>query len=252
MSILSTDLVAFGSASLPLDDVSTTGAGIDASGAASAPGKRPVFTQLAANTVLRLLSSAADTRTANITGRNAAGAVITEAVVLTGTTPANAVNTYERIQSIYMATTHATNTVTITDSGNTVTFGTIPPNEVGFYSMFLNSASAAGAVVRYEKFFWKNTNATLTLTSAQVTLTADPSSKITMGLATAVNDTVSVANRLTAPASVTFVGLSTAQNVPGNALAAGDKIGTWIKQSLASNDAALKSSLTTQLSGTST
>src|SRR5436309_2074605 len=98
MSIASTDLIAFGSASLPIDDASTTGGAIDASGAAGVPGKRPVFTQLAANTVLRLVSSATDTRTINITGRNAAGAVISEAVVLTGTTPANAVNTYERIQ----------------------------------------------------------------------------------------------------------------------------------------------------------
>ena len=117
--------------------------------------------------------------------------------------------------------------------------------------LFQNAASESGAVARYEKIFWKNTNGTLTLNSAQITLTVDGSGKINIGLATAVNDTGSVADRKSAPGSVSFVGVSTAQNVPGDALAAGTAIGVWIKQSLGANDAAQKASFTTQLSGTS-
>jgi hypothetical protein len=245
MSILATELIAYGSASLPTDDTSTSGGAIDGT-------RRPVFTQLTANAVIAAVSDGADTRTLTVTGRNAAGAVVSDSGALTGATEKVLTVTFERVQKIEMGTTDAARTVTVKQGSGGTTIATIPPNEIGFYALFLNSSSAASTQTRYEKIFWKNTNGTLTLNSAQVTLTADPASKINIGLATAINDTGSVANRTTAPASVTFVGLSTAQNVPGGVLAAGDKIGVWIKQSLASNDAAQKNTFTTQLNGTST
>lgn len=242
MSIVAAELIAYGPASQPTDDTSTSGGAIDAL-------TRPVFTQFTANAKLALISDGADTRSVDVVGRDATGAVVSETIVLTGATEVLSVATFERIQSVKAQTTSGTRIVTAKQGSAGATIGTIPLSEKGFYMMFRNAASAGTSKLRYEKLFWKNTNATLTLNSAQVTLTADPSTKITLALAASKNDSGSVANRLTSP-GLTFVGVGVAQAVPGNTLEAASAIGTWILQTLGINDPALKSSFTTQLDGT--
>jgi hypothetical protein len=244
LSILNTELVAYASASLPVDDVSTTGGAIDAT-------RRPVFTQLTSNAVIAAVSSAADTRTLTVTGRDATGAVVTDSLVLTGTTEKVGIVTFERIINAELNGTSGTLTVTLKQGSGGATIATIPINETGPCSFFRNSASSTSTLVRYEKFFWKNTNATLTLNAAAITLTADPATKITLGVGSTLNDTVSVANRLTAPSGVTFVGVNTAQSVPTGVVPAGSAVPVWMKQTLAANDAALRQTFVTQLSGTS-
>lgn len=244
MSIATTDLIAYGVASRPTDDTSTTGGAIDLT-------MRPVFTQLSANAVAAFQSSSAsDTQNITITGRNAAGAIVTDTFALTGVTEKAGTVTFERIISVVLATA-AVGTITAKQGAGGSTLATIPVGEKGFYALFQNSASSSTTQTRYEKFFWYNKNATLTLTSAQVTLTADPSGKITIGLSTSKGDTGTVANRTTAPAGVTFVSTNVAQNIAGNTLEAVTGIGVWVKQTLAANDAPLKSTFTTQLNGTS-
>lgn len=246
MSIVANDLVAYSVASIPTDDVSTSGGAIDAT-------RRPVFTQFTAAALLALVSDGADTRNVTIVGRDATGAVVTETVALNGTSEVLSVNTYERIQSVNLASTSGTRTVTAKQGSGGSTVTTIPVNETGFHMVFQNAASAASTQVRHEKIFWKNTNGSLTLTSAQVTLTADPSAKINIGVETSTGGSTSVANRLAVPTNPTFVGIGVAQNIPsGGNLAAGATIGVWIRQSLAINDAAQKNSFTTQLSGSTT
>jgi hypothetical protein len=100
--------------------------------------------------------------------------------------------------------------------------------------------------------FWKNNHGSLALLGANTELTADPAARIKVGVTTAVNGTTSVTNRLTAPGGITFVDDNVTQNVPGTDLAAGDAVGLWIEQDLASNDVAQKNSYTTQLAGSST
>ncbi len=245
MAILSTELICFGCASRPTDDTSTTGGAIDTT-------LRPVFTQFGASAVLALVSDGADTRNVDITGRNAAGELVSETKALNGTTEVLSTNTYERILSVIAQTTSGTRVVTLKQGSGGSTIGTIPLNEKGVYALFINSKTpASSSTIRYEKIFWKNTNGTLTLTSAQVTLTADPSSKIRIGVAASLNDTATVSNRVTSP-GVTFVDDSVAQNVPNSQnLTAGAAIGTWIEQTLASADSPVKSTFTTQLSGNS-
>jgi hypothetical protein len=249
MSITAAELIVYGSANLPQDDVSTSGGAIDAT-------RRPALTQMASLTKIEVLSDVAgDTvRTITIQGRDSTGAFISETLTLNGTTVVTSANTYERILTANTSATHATATVTVRQAVAGATISTVPPNETGFYVNFINSFSDPSvAKDRYEKIFWKNTNASLTLTSSQVTLTADPSGKLTMGLASAVNDSASVANRTTAPAGVTFVGVGVAQNVPGGGnLAAASAIGTWIHQALLAGDAAIRQPYTTQLSGNTT
>jgi hypothetical protein len=242
MSITAAELVAYSVASIPIDDVSTTGGAIDIT-------RRPVFTQFSSAAKLSLTSSAADVRVATVVGRDATGAVVSEGVTLTGAVEVLSVATFERIQSVNLASTNA-NTVTLKQGAAGSTIATIPPNETGIHMMFQNAFSTGSTQTRYEKLFWKNTDGALTLTSSQVTLTADASAKMTMGIETALGGTDTVANRLTAPTGPTYVGVGTAQNVPSSGnIAAAASIAVWMKQSLGINDAAQKNSFTTQLAG---
>jgi hypothetical protein len=246
MAILSTDLIAFASASLPTTDSATTGGAIDIT-------RRPVFTQFGANAVVAIISDGADTRNVTVTGRLATGVIDTDIIALNGAVEALGVKTFERILKVEAATTSGTRTVTVKQGTGGSTIGTIPINETGFYALFYDSASDPVATkTRHEKIFWKNNHGTLTLTSAAMKLTADPSSKIRIGCAPSVGDSATVANRLAVPASVSFVDDNVSQAVPGNALAAGAAIGVWIEQALGIGDAPVRSTFTTQLSGQST
>lgn len=245
MSITTADLNAYGSANRPKDDTTTSGGAIDDQ-------RRPVFTPLTANSVLAVNSDyTTDTRTVNIEGRDSTGAIQTEGVALTGTTPVAGSQVWERIQDVFAASADAAPTVTVRQGIAGALIGTIPPNEFGFFRMFQRSASEASQTQRYEKLFWRNDHPTLTLNDAKVTLTADPSAKIEIGLATAKDDSGSVANRESAPGGVSFVDDGVAQNVPTTILAAGEAIGVWVRMTLAANDSPVKSTFTTQLSGTS-
>lgn len=146
----------------------------------------------------------------------------------------------------------AAGTVTLRKASDDVTIGTIAAGDRGFHAMFKDSASSTGILIRYEKMFFKNTHATLTLSNAAIKLTADPQSRIRVGCATAKDDTGSVANRLTAPASITYVDDNVSQSIPTGILAAAEEIGVWVEQNLPANDPAFKSSFTLQLAGTTT
>jgi hypothetical protein len=258
MSITSAELICYAAANRPSDDVSTTGGGIDASGAAGAPGVRPVFTQFSAPAKLSLTSDGTDTRNVTITGRDSTGAFITEVVALTSAVEVLSVNTYERILIVNIASSSATRTVTLKQGTGGSVIATIPINEVGVCAMFINSASdPSGSKVRYEKLFWKNTDSTLTLTSSTITLTTDSPDDAAhdnfFAVETSVNDTESVANRLTAPTNISaWTDLNGSVTVPsggsGN-LAAGAVIGVWIRNTLTTSASAVKGSFTTQLAG---
>lgn len=245
MSIAASDLILYGPANTPEDDTSTEGGAIDAT-------RRPEFTQFSGTAVLSVQSDGADTRNITVEGRLATGLYDTEVIALNGTTPALGLKSFERILRVTIASTSGTRTVTLKQGSGGTTIGTIPVNEVEVYAMFINSASDPSVTkTRYEKVFWKNTHGSLTLTSATISLTADPASKITIGVSTTLNDTGTVTDRTTAPAGVSFVDDNISQNVVGGSLAAGDKQGVWIKQILAAGNAALKTTFTTQVAGNS-
>lgn len=244
MPIVAADLIPNGSASRPSDDTSTTGGAI-------ATTDRPDFTQLTANALIAVISDGADVRTVTVEGRNAAGAVTTDVITLTGAVEAVGVVTFERILTLTLSASDGARTVTVRQGAGGATRATIGPNETTRTAFYRRSASESGIVIRYEKMFWKNNHATLTLNAAAVVLTADPDARIRLGLATAINDTVTVVNRKTAPAGVSFVDDNVSQSVPGGILAAADRIGTWIEENLPAADTAHRTTFTTQLSGTS-
>src|SRR5581483_11952248 len=239
MSITAAELKTYGSANMPEDDTSTSGGAIDTA-------TKVEFTDISAPDTVNLVSSAAGDTTQLVT--------ITGSATLNGTTPVTVTpggaGTFERILKIVMGAT-AVGTVTATKTTGGATIATLEPGITKVRRLFYDSFSTASPTTRYEKIFWKNTDGSLTLTNAVIQLFADPSSKLLLGLATAKNDSGSVANRLTAPGGVTFVGVGVNQSVPGTTLEAGAVIGTWIELSLLANDSPLKSTGTTQLQGNS-
>ena len=114
--------------------------------------------------------------------------------------------------------------------------------------------SAGTTQTRYEKLFLANTDATLTLTSATVTLTADPVGGVfTAGVAASLNDSVTIANRTNAPAGIVFAAFNVSQSVPNSGnLTNGSAIGVWILQTLAASQAATKNTFTVTLQGNTT
>lgn len=248
-SIVSADLVVFHAATQSDSDSGTVGGAIDLL-------RRPDFTQMTANdTIQGISSSGADTsQTLTIEARTASGTVVSETKTLTGATLITfSVNgTVERILKAELSATCAgTITVRSTTGPGTNFSKTIPIGERGFSAVFRKGASNVSSVVNYyAKLFWKNTNATNALLGANVTESADPTGLVTHGLATSVNDSGTATTRLTAPASVTFA--STAANVPGTDLAATAAIGTWLNLTLAAGNAAIRSTYTSALNGSTT
>lgn len=250
MSITSAELIGYGAASRPIDDVSTTGGAIDIQ-------DRPVFTQLGSNAALECLSANAGdtTQTLTVTGRDATGTYSTSTAALNGTSiiQLSPATVFERVLTAHLSGT-AAGVVTLRKTSAGSTIGTIPVGELGFFAMFINSFSSGSGQLRYEKMFFKNTDGTLTLTSSTVTLTADPVGGVfTAGVAASLSDTATIANRLAAPGGISFAAFNVAQNVPNSGnLTAGSGIGVWILQTLGINQAPAKNTFTVSLSGNTT
>lgn len=253
MSVASTDLVVYGCASEPQDDVSTTGGAIDTT-------TRIIFDSSALANVLNdkvtVLSSAAgdNTQTVTVTGRNTAGSIVTDVINLNGTTAVNGVVVFQRILKIVISAAH-TGSITVKEftAPNTVIV-TIETGVLTIRRMFYNAiANATGGATKtfYEKCFFKNNNGTNSLLSAQISKTADPAALMAFALENAVNDTESVANRLTAPSTVTAFD-STAKNVPGTDLASGAAIGCWMQMTLPAGTAPQETTFTMQIAGSTT
>lgn len=244
MSVAQSELIAYCSANMPTTDSATSGGAID-------PKTRAVFTDLAANDKVEVIStSASDTMTCTVVGRDASGIIQTEALSLTGTSAKLfSTNTFERIESVVLSA-DAVGTVTVRRQSAGSTISTITTGERGFRRLFYNAASDPSvSTVRYEKIFLKNTNGGgLALTSAQVSQAADPQAVIQHAVSGAVDDSGSVANRITMP-SLTFD--DTSKAVPGGNLAAGSAIGVWLSLTLGAGAAGFKSTYTIQLSGSS-
>jgi len=246
MALAASDLIAYAAASMPDDDTDATGGAIDLL-------RRVVFAEQATGTIEVVSTSAGDTQNCTIVGRLASGTIATETLALTGVTPKVFTNTWERILSVELASA-AIGTVTVRLSSGGATFGTIPVDGRGFMRLFRNAASEAAPVARYEKFFIKNTHATLDLLTATVTLDADPEGKITFTLSAAVDDSGSVANRRTVP-DVSITNPDTydtnAKGIPAGTLANGEAVGVWVKQSLDAIDTPFESYFTIAANGAS-
>ena len=243
MAITAADLVAYASASMPDDDVATSGGVIDLL-------RYVDFVPIVANDTINAVSDAAgDTQNATIEGRDAAGAVVAETKAMTGVTPItfSTMGTVERVLSFELASV-AIGNITVERTTGGADLKIIPIGGRGFVRMFRKSASEAGATERYEKFFWKNEHATLALDAAHVDQNADPSTKITHALDATKDASTSVADRTTTPG---FTFNDTDKTVPTGALGSGEAIGVWLNLSLLADNAPIKDTYTSELEGTS-
>jgi len=243
MSIAATDLLAYNALNQPTDDATTGGGGRDTK-------SRPGFTQMSTTVATEYVStSASDTGNSTANGRSSTGATVGETLTLTGTTIKTGTQVFERILDVRMAA-DAIGTVTFRKITSGATIYIIPIGERGASALFKRSASSSGIVIRYDKIFWRNNHATLTLNAAKVRITADPDARIRQGIHTSKGDSATIANRITAPGGITFVDDNIDQDVTGTTLEAVTDIGVWYEENLPALDAAHRTTFTSQLSGT--
>ena len=247
MAIVAADLKGHLSANMPENDTGPSG------GAISTAGKFEI-TDLAANDALEALSSnAADTMTLTLTARNAAGAIVSETKALTGVTAISftVLGTIKDFLKALLASA-AAGTITVRRAAAGPTVCTLEPTVTKAIRLLYDSTSEAGITLRYEKVYYRNTHATLTLTSAAIKLTSDPAARYRIGAAPSIDDSATATNRKTAPASVTFVDDNVSQGVPTGQIAAGSAIGIWVEQNLPANDPAHDNTLSIELAGSTT
>lgn len=249
MSVTASDIVFYGCATMPDDDTTTNiGGAIDTT-------IKVVLTDIVATDQVEIVSSASgDTsQTITIYGRNAAGELIDNTVSVSGTTVVTSTSSFERILKIEMNTT-ATGTVTVRDQDTDTAIATLEPGITEVRRLFYLAASdVAGGDSRdyYDKFFIKNTHATLSATSAVVSEVADPSGTVSFALESLLDGTTTNGagnNRLTVGnwSSLTFD--SAAKNVANSQnLTAGSAQGVVMKWTIAAGAAAANTSVTMRL-----
>lgn len=247
MAVVDTDIVVYGSAVMSDDDVTTNiGGAIDLT-------TRVVFTDISPTGTITVVSDSSGdtTQTVTIYGRDAAGVLVNEGLVLTGVTPVSGSQSFERILKIVMSGT-AVGSVSVSETAGAEVLVVMEPGLLEIRRPFYNAvAEASGGADKtyYEKLFFKNTNGTSALTNAVISETADPLAKITFMLPGTLDDSGDngANNRLVAPAG-TFD--STAKNVANAQVhTAGAAQGVWVALTLTNGDAAAKSSFTLRESG---
>lgn len=242
-----TDVVLYCAQSHPQTDGGIVGGAIN-------PLMRAVFTDLAADDDIEVLSSdAADTlMSITVRGRDAADALVIEAATLNGITAVilSTLGIIDRIESVELSGP-AVGTITVRRSVAGTTIGTIPPGELGFRRIFAYSyPHHTVAKNYYEKVFIHNNHPTETLQNAVVAENADPTGDVTFAVAASIDDVATSVNRLTAPDVAdtdpdTFD--STDKNVPGLNIDPGSAIGVWLKFALGAAEADAKNTYTLDL-----
>lgn len=247
MSIVASELKKFLSANRPTDNTSTSGGAISTT-------SKPLSAQFSASAQPYIESdNAGDTMNVTIVGRNSAGEIIQETKALNGTTPVAFTASFLTLHTVTIASA-ATGTVLVKQGNGGTTRHTFAPGDLVAAILFQRAASDPdSALDYYEKEFFKNTNGTLSLTTAFVELVTPLDDIFEIALAASKDDSVSVANRLTAPAGgLTFVDDGTDLAVPSGNLAAGEAIGVWVKMKLNAGHAAGLPTFTTRLKGNTT
>jgi len=234
MAISASELIMYGSANMPEDDTGTSGGAI-------ATTVRVIFDDTSlpnslSDRVTVVSSSAGDSsQSVTIYGRDVAGVIQSEVIALAGVATVSGAITYDRLLKAVVSATHA-GTISIKKLSGGTTIAALESGVLTIRRPFYNAASSpTQGKTLYEKVFLKNTNATLTLTSAQVSGSVASLGSITQfALETTPNNNTSVANRLTAPGSTGVLDNTAKYIPPSSGLAAGSGIGIWLVLSLAS------------------
>lgn len=249
MPIVDSDIIVYGSAVMAEEDTTTNiGGAIDTS-------IRIVFTDIDATGIVEMVSSAAGdtTQTVTVYGRNAAGELFNDAKTCNGTTVVDFTGSFERIMKVTVGASH-TGTITIRKDAAAGDLMDIEPGVLEVRRPFYDVAADVGggsARTYYEKIFFWNDHATLSLTNATIAEQADPSGNLEFDLATGLGDTGDngAFTRQTAPGGYTFDGTTkNVANSQNHTAQAGQAV--WLKLSLAAGASAAKTTYTLRESGT--
>ena len=177
--------------------------------------------------------SASDVQLLTIVGRLASGAIDTEALDLTGTTPVLFTKTFERILTLTLDEA-AIGTITVKEGDDGTTRHTFAAAELTARALFYGAAAEASGgdpVLRYEKVFVENNHATLAALALYLELTTDPRLDYDIALETSIDGSESTATRIIAPTSIGSFGKGPLA-VTGTDLEAGTAQGVWVRQTL--------------------
>lgn len=240
MPIAATDLKSRACANYVENDTATAGGAVDGSEEVSVG-------VLAADDDLEALSSNAGDTTQLVTVRTrvSSGLIADKTATLNGTTAVDLTPLTPLVNRVLRVTVDAlTGTLTVRRRPGGATVVTVEGGESLIASRRLfSNANDSGGGLKYDKSFWRNAHATLAAVSPVYRLTADPSAKIRQGIHTSKNDTVTIANRTTAPGGVTFVDDNVDQT--GSDLVPTDAQGVWWE--LTATGGPLESSFTSQI-----
>lgn len=226
MAVAASDIIKYGCANEALSDGDAAGGAID-----TTVGFLDGIILSSEERLEVVSSSASDTQLLTVRGRGFGGYPITEVVRLTGTTLAYCKLEFERIVDLELSSA-AVGSISVRQQSDSAVLDTITAGYTRLTSLFKWAyQSETDEITRYEKFFFKNTHATDGLTGAAVALWVEGSGYLSIGVDPTVDGTVSVADRTTAPAGVTFEDTLQTEVSVGS-LAAGEAIGVWIKQVL--------------------
>ena len=245
MSIGSHELVIYTAANMPENNINIVGSGINS-------GVRASFDDLSSQApVVVYSSSSSDTSQSLIlTGRSAAGIIISDTIPLSGSTHVTSPKIYERVLKAHLSEDCAG---IVTVSGNEINkIANIPIGERGFHRPFYDVvAKASTNQTFYEKLFVQNINPTLTLEEAKIVEVNDGLySKIDFAIEDSKKSEQFIVNRAAIPTGVSGGFGNGPSGIIGNQLTAGDYQGIWLKLSLSAGEASINSFYEVQISGT--
>lgn len=264
MSITSTDLVLYGSASMPYNDTSggSTAANI---GGALNTAIGVTFTDLTVNGLITAQGVAGNSSSLTVYARNSAGSDTSEEKALNGATAITFTSLGSVSRFLYGKVSVSVNGV-VTIGGSGVSANLLAGQTL--VTRLFNYASISGTNSYYEKVYWRNSNTGgLALQDCKVYNTGG-STLVAYAIDTVASATgsgSSATNRLTAPTGVYGTAANAYQTAQGEAggvtmtaagagadLANTYALGVWLRLNCATGGAATKDTYTLGISGTST
>ena len=270
MSVSASDLIVYGSGTMPTADTGTSGGAINLA-------TKILTADISSTDNVEILSTASGDTSLSVVveGRLASGAITTETIVTNGsngTTVVDGSTQFERILRVTFPAHAGTITVrkdsaggdvaVAEGSGTTATGTTVTKVHRLFYDATANATGGADKIF-YEKVFVRNNNATKALLNATITGAETSTTIINFDLEDEDNGNNTSTNRLTAPTGSDMLGGSfTADDAEkavnetdgGGAgdLGAGSAIGVWLQLTLEDGLAAGETVYTLTTAGSTT
>ena len=243
-------IVPYCASSHPQTDSASPGGGVDTS-------MRAVFTDLAVDDDIEVLSDDVDDVGISILvrGRDSSENAVQQLAQLNGTTAVilSTLGVIDRIQEVILTDLTEGN-ITVRRSVSGATIGVIPSGELGFRRVFRSAyPHPTQSKLYYEKIFLRNNHPTVTLQSAVISESADPSGSLVFTLDALKDDDSTSETRLDAPSTDdtdpdTFD--ASAKSVPeGGGLDPFEVIGIWLRITVDAAETPFKNTYTLGVSG---